>query len=85
MCMRNRLIMLRESMDIKPRTIYEYLNVGKSTYSEWENNKKNIPLIRLIQIAEYYQVNIDYLLYLSSNRKRIERSIIIIQFLQVID
>lgn len=38
------------------------LGVSVSVYSRWENNKYIIPTRRLYQLANYYKINIDYLL-----------------------
>ena len=65
----NRLEDLRQELDLKSKDIAQVLNVNKSTYSEWEHNKIPIPTRRIIELADYYKVNIDYLLNLTNNRK----------------
>lgn len=64
----NRLIDLREKDDLKAVDIAKNLNVAKATYSLWENNKSPIPTKRIIELANYYKVNIDYLLKLTNKR-----------------
>lgn len=65
----NRLEDLRQELDLKSKDIAQILNVNKSTYSEWEHNKIPIPTKRIIELANYYKVNIDYMLNLTKTRK----------------
>lgn len=67
----NRLESLKEEKDLKSKDMAKELNVNESTYSEWEHNKIPIPTRRMIQMANYFKVNIDYMLNLSSMRKTI--------------
>lgn len=70
----NRLEGLREEKDLKSKDMAELLNVVPSAYSEWENNKVRIPTKRLIELADYYKVNIDYLMCISNKRIEIEKT-----------
>lgn len=67
----NRLEELKEEKNIKSKEVAKYLNINESTYSEWEHNKVPIPTRRLIQLAEFYHVNIDYILKLTKNKANI--------------
>lgn len=64
----NNLETLRELNNLKAKDIAKKLNVCKSVYSEWENNKTPIPTKRLIELANIYQTNIDYLLNLTTKK-----------------
>lgn len=64
----NNLETLREINNLKAKEVAERLGVYKSIYSEWENNKTPIPTKRLIELANIYQINIDYLLNLTSKK-----------------
>ena len=64
----NRLEGLREEKDLKSMEVASYLKVANSSYSEWEHNKSRIPTRRLLQLANFYNVNIDYMLNLSKNK-----------------
>ncbi|MBR1413159.1 MAG: helix-turn-helix transcriptional regulator [Bacilli bacterium] len=64
----NRLEGLREENNLKSKDVAKTLNVAYSTYSEWEHNRIPIPTKRLIQIADYYNINIDYLLKLTNKK-----------------
>ena len=68
----NRLEGLREEYDLKSKDVANKLGVGSSAYSDWERNKVRIPTKRLIELANYYNVNIDYLMCLTNKRKNIK-------------
>ena len=67
----NRLEGLREEYDYKAKDVAKALNVATSTYSEWENNKTQIPTKRIIQLANYFNINIDYMLNISNQKTKI--------------
>lgn len=67
-----RLEDLREEKDLKQIDIANLLKVSKSTYSQWEHSKIPIPTKRIIELADFYQVNIDYILNISKVRKSIK-------------
>lgn len=64
----NRLENLKEEKFLKSSEIIKELNILKSNYSEWEHGKIPIPTRRIIQFADFYKVNIDYMLKLSNKR-----------------
>lgn len=63
-----RLEQLREENDFTKKKMAEILGISDSLYARWENDKEIIPTRRMYQIANYYKVNIDYLMGLTSNR-----------------
>lgn len=63
-----RLEQLREENDFTKKKIAEIFGISDSLYARWENGKEIIPTRRMYQIANYYKVNIDYLMGLTSNR-----------------
>lgn len=69
----NRLEELKEEFNYKSKDIAKYLKVNKSTYSEWEHNRIPIPTRRLIQFANFYKINIDYILKLTDKRININK------------
>ena len=69
-----RLEELREYSELKAKEVAKSLNIAESTYSEWEHNKIPIPTRRIIELANFYSVNIDYLLKLSNVRITIKDS-----------
>ena len=71
--MRLRIKDLREDNDIKQQTIANYLNVKQSSYSQYENGQRQIPLEALVKLAEYYNTSTDYILGLTDERKPYKR------------
>ena len=71
--MRLRIQELREDNDIIQQTIANYLNIKQSTYSQYENGQRQIPLEALIKLAEYYNTSTDYLLGITDERKPYKR------------
>ena len=76
----NRLEELREEKNITRKEIAKILNVSPSIYCRWEKNKDSIPTKRLIDLANYYQINIDYILNLTNKRVIIKGTKIQITF-----
>lgn len=66
---RNKLEDLKQEHNLKSKELAEMLSISESKYSEWEKDKVPIPTKRLIQLANYYKVNIDYILNLTKNKK----------------
>ena len=54
--------MLREEKNISQRKLGEDLGVVNQTISFWETGSREPDLDTLIEIAEYFDVNIDFLL-----------------------
>lgn len=65
---------LREDMDIPQKVIAEYLNVKQNTYSQYETEKRQLPLDCLVKLAQYYQVSADYILELTDIKAPYPRS-----------
>lgn len=63
-----RIRALREDQDLKQRQLAALLNVGQTTYSDYENGKINIPAPLLTRLAEYYGTSVDYLLGLTDEK-----------------
>ena len=56
-----RLIDLRKEKHISQRAIAPLLHVSQSTYSNWENGKTEPSIKELVDIANFFEVSIDYL------------------------
>lgn len=65
---------LREDLDIPQKVIAEYLNVKQNTYSQYETEKRQLPLDCLVKLAQYYQVSADYILELTDIKAPYPRS-----------
>ena len=72
--MENRLEDLRTNRDLKKNEIAEIVGVTPSIYCEWENDRLAIPTKRLYKLAEFFEINIDYMLRLDNNKKRIKKN-----------
>ena len=57
-----RLRKLREEQGVQSTEIAKMLNIAKSTYSGYENDKSKPDYDTLTELAKYYSVSIDYLL-----------------------
>ena len=57
-----RLRELREERQLKQKEIAKLLNITQQQYSEYELGTRIIPLKKLIILADFYDVSIDYLL-----------------------
>ncbi|MCI6884214.1 helix-turn-helix domain-containing protein [bacterium] len=58
---------LREDHDYRQRELAEVLCVSQNTYSQYENGVIELTPEKLIQLADFYDVSIDYLLGRTSN------------------
>lgn len=67
-----RLKDLREDNDYTQTFIAEYLGVNQNTYSQYECEKREIPISLLIKLAKLYDTSVDYILGLTNNTKRYE-------------
>lgn len=68
--MYRRIRDLREDRDLKQRQIAEYLNCSQQVYSNYELGQRDIPTDVLIQLSQFYNVSVDYLLGLTANPNR---------------
>lgn len=67
-----RIIDIREEKDILKKQVAQKLGVVESVYSEWENGKLSIPTKRLNELANFFEVNIDYMVGLTDKRLHIK-------------
>ena len=59
---------IREDKDLTQKQIAIILGVERSTYTGWETGKDTIPLRKLSQLCDFYNVSIDYITGLSNIR-----------------
>ena len=64
----NHLENLRNELNLTKKELADILGVSNSIYARWEKNTDSIPTRRLIQIANYFNINIDYILNLTNNK-----------------
>lgn len=60
---------IREDLDIKQKDLAEYLHIRQNTYSQYENEQRQIPIEVLIQLSRYFNTSVDYLLGLTEEKK----------------
>ena len=60
--MREHLRALREDRDLSQQDMAQLLHIHQTTYSDYELGRLNIPIHLLIQLAQFHNVSIDYLL-----------------------
>ena len=63
-----RLRDLREDSDLTQQDVADFLNIKQSTYSQYENEKRQIPIEALIKLAGFYKVSTDYILGISNKK-----------------
>ena len=56
-----RIRNLREDHDLTQAAVAKLLNVGQKTYSDYELGKTRIPLDSIILLAQYYNVDMNYI------------------------
>lgn len=59
-----RLKELREENGLTQQAVANYLNVKQNTYSQYENEKRQLSIDVLIKLAKFYKVSTDYILEL---------------------
>lgn len=60
---------LREEQELTQKQISELLQIDISTYCAWERGRDLFPLKRLLTLADYYEVSLDYITGLSDHKK----------------
>lgn len=60
--MYRRIRDLREDRDLLQKDLAQYLHCSQVCYSYYEMGKRDIPTEVLIQLAQFYNTSIDYLL-----------------------
>ncbi len=60
-----RLRDLREDHDLTQSQLVEKLGMHKTTYTNYEQGKRDLPLSVAITLAKFYKVSLDYLAGLS--------------------
>lgn len=69
-----RLRGLREDRDLSQEEMAAILNISQSSYSDYELEKTNIPIISLRRLAKYFNTSVDYILGLTDDPRPYPRS-----------
>lgn len=64
-----RLRDIREDRDVTQKTLATYLHIGQNTYSQYETDRRQLPVDILIRLAEYFGTSTDYILGLTDTDK----------------
>lgn len=64
----NRLKDLREDKDLNQKQVGEIIGTSGNYYGDYENGKRDIPTERMIILAKYYQVSMDYITGLTNDK-----------------
>lgn len=65
-----RLKDLREDKDKTQKEIAEMLGTSQSYYSQYEKGKRSVPFERIVELAKYYDVSIDYIAGLTNDTSK---------------
>ena len=57
-----RLRDLREDHDLTQKQVADMLGIQQTVYSRYERGYQTIPREHLIKLADFYKVNIDYII-----------------------
>ena len=67
-----RLIDLREDADMSQEEIAKIIGTSQSYYAQYENGKRAIPFERVIILAKYYNVSLDYIASLTDTPRKLK-------------
>ena len=62
-----RLRELREDKDLTQDELVQILGMHKTTYTNYEQGKREIPFALAIRLAEFYNVSLDYIAGLTND------------------
>lgn len=68
-----RIRALREDNDLNQTKIASILHIAQTTYSDYEKGKVRIPLEYLIELARFYDVDLNYIAGISNIKNRFPR------------
>ena len=63
-----RIIVIREMLNLSQRELAEELHISKSTYARWDTGENIIPLTHLVDLCNLSNRSLDYILGLSNDR-----------------
>ncbi len=63
-----RLRDLREDNDLTQKTVAQIIGTTQQVYSEYEKGIREIPLYKMIILADYYDVSVDYIVGRTDNK-----------------
>ena len=70
----HRIKDLRDDSDMSQEKTAKELNMHKTTYARYETGENRVPFDFAIQIAEYYNVSLDYIAGRTNDKKGLLKS-----------
>ena len=67
-----RLRDLREDKDLTQEQLVNILGIHKTTYTNYEQGKREIPFALVIRLAKFYNVSIDFIADLIPEPRELE-------------
>lgn len=64
-----RMRALRQDSDLSQAQIADMLGIAQTTYSQYEQEKRSMPIEYLIALCKFYNVSADYMLGLTDKRR----------------
>ena len=68
-----RLRDMREDADLTQAKLGKILNISQRSYAHFEAGTRSIPIEILISLADYYKVNLDYLVGRTDRKEMLPR------------
>ena len=69
-----RLRDLREDNDLTQKEVAAYLGIDQRTYSNYETEKRSMPMEQYRSLAIYYKTSVDYLVGLTDSNEPYPRT-----------
>lgn len=63
-----RIHALRKDFGLNQTQVASLLNIAQTTYSDYEKGKVRMPIELLIQLAKYYDVDMNYICGISNKK-----------------
>lgn len=63
---------LREDNDLTQNELVEKLGMHKTTYTNYEQGKRDLPLSFAIKLAQFYNVSLDYLAGITNEYRKLK-------------
>lgn len=70
-----RIHALRKDSGLNQTQVSSLLNVAQTTYSDYEKGKVRMPIELLIQLAKYYDVDMNYICGVSNKKNLFPRNL----------
>lgn len=77
--MRTRLKELRLAKGLNQQEVAEMLGIGRTAYGAYELGDNVPPLSKMIMLAEFYNVSLDYILYKEETPPEVDEVIMLYQ------